>query len=300
VPTHPLDTTVHRLSTEHVPAALRLSTQAGWNQQEEDWRVMISIAPQHTFGATVDGILVGTCIGLDYGGFGWIAMMLVDPAHRRQGLGATLLTRAIGALPRKRPVRLDATPLGRPLYEQHGFNDECLLTRFIAKRANFENGDVETRSLNAVRPMQAADLPALLDGDARVFGGDRQRVLEWALARAPRYCAIATEAGALSGYIFARHGRVFDHIGPVVARSESIARALVRRAAEASTRLVGIDSFDGRPGWDEWLRRCGFAAERPLVLMRREPADGSGARNDSSGTSGSSLHAFAILGPEFG
>jgi hypothetical protein len=86
----------------------------------------------------------------------------------------------------------------------------------------------------------------------------------------------------------------------VVARSEPIARALVRRAAEASTRVVGIDSFDGRPEWEEWLRGRGFAAERPLLRMRREPVDGSGAQYVSGSTSFSSLHAFAILGPEFG
>jgi GNAT superfamily N-acetyltransferase len=294
-----LDPTIHLLSTLHVASALRLSTEAGWNQREEDWRAMISIAPQGAFGATVDGVLVATCIGLDYGGFSWIAMMLVDPPYRRQGLGATLLTRAIGALPPERPVRLDATPLGRPLYEQHGFTDECMLTRFISKRATFDSGSVDTHALAAVRPMQATDLAAVLEADARVFAGNRQPVLEWALARAPQYCAIATEAGALSGYVFGRHGRVFDQIGPVIAQSESSARALVHHVTETSTRRIGIDSFDGRPEWDEWLRRRGFVAERPLLRMRCEPADGA-PRSDSPGASQSSLRAFAIFGPEFG
>jgi GNAT superfamily N-acetyltransferase len=291
--------TVHPLSIAHVAAALRLSTQAGWNQREEDWRAMMAIAPRGTFGATVDGSLVGTCIGLDYGGFGWIAMMLVDPVHRRLGLGAALLTRAIAALPREAPIRLDATPLGRPLYARHGFTDECALTRFVAERAIFDNGEVEAHVLDAVRPMNASDLPVVLDVDARVFGGNRRHVLEWALAAAPEYCAIAMGADSLAGYVFGRHGLVFDQIGPVVARSESVARALVRRAVEVSPRRRGIDSFDGRPEWDQWLGRCGFLAERPLLRMRRERADGvakgiAGANDDGP------LHAFAILGPEFG
>ena len=90
----------------------------------------------------MDGSLVGTCIGLDYGGFGWIAMMLVDPVHRRLGLGAALLARAIAALPQEAPIRLDATPLGRPLYAQHVFTDECALTRFVANPHLFTRGDM--------------------------------------------------------------------------------------------------------------------------------------------------------------
>ncbi len=290
---------VHPLSTAHVAAALRLSTQAGWNQREDDWRAMMAIAPRGTFGATVDGSLVGTCIGLDYGGFGWIAMMLVDPVHRRQGLGAALLTRAIAGLPREAPIRLDATPLGRPLYELHGFRDESVLTRFIAERAMFDHDDVETDVLEAVRPMNTSDLPAVLEVDAHVFGGNRRHVLEWVLAAAPEYCAIAIVAGSLAGYVFGRHGRVFNHIGPVVARSESVARALVRRAAEVSPGRRGIDSFDGRPEWDHWLGRSGFLAERRLLRMRRERADGV-PQGIPLGANDGPLRAFAILGPEFG
>src|SRR4030095_4723872 len=88
-------------------------------------------APRGRLAAWRRDQMVGTAIGLDYGGFGWIAMMLVHPAHRSRGLGRRLLEAAVDAVPSDRLMRLDATPLGRPLYQSYGFVDEAHLTRFV-------------------------------------------------------------------------------------------------------------------------------------------------------------------------
>ena len=44
-----------------------------------------------------------------------------------------------------------------------------------------------------------------------MFGGDRRRILEWAVSQEPGCCAIATANGELAGYVFGRRGRVFNH-----------------------------------------------------------------------------------------
>ena len=136
---------------------MRLSTAAGWNQREEDWRRAIAMTAGASFGATAGGLLVATCIGISYGEFGWIAMMLVDPAFQRQGLGAGLLLGAINALPSDRPVGLDATEVGRLLYEHHGFRDTSKLTRWIAEDAKFDEHGGGTGNRGAVatiRPIE--------------------------------------------------------------------------------------------------------------------------------------------------
>ena len=117
--------TIRLLASVDLDAALRLSAGAGWNQRLDDWRMLLQLARAGGFAASIDdGTIAGTAIGIDYGAFGWIAMMLVDPAWRGRGLGAWLLEAAMGAVSPGIAIRLDPTPLGRPLYRRYGFEDE--------------------------------------------------------------------------------------------------------------------------------------------------------------------------------
>ena len=82
---------IRELTPGDLESAFTLSSTAGWNQRLEDWRALLRLAPRGSFAAIVDGRIVGTAIGIDYRTFGWIAMMLVDPAYRGRGLGGRLL-----------------------------------------------------------------------------------------------------------------------------------------------------------------------------------------------------------------
>src|SRR3990170_1402513 len=135
VPMDTADPAIRLLTTDDLGAASALSAAAGWNQRVADWRMLLQLAPAGSFAAISDDAIVGTAIGIDYGAFGWIAMMLVDPAWRGRGVGARLLEAAMGAVPSEIPIRLDATPLGRPLYQRYGFEDESPLTRHVAEAA---------------------------------------------------------------------------------------------------------------------------------------------------------------------
>ena len=50
-------------------------------------------------------------------------MVLVDESMRQHGIGTALVEQAVEVLDRRgaETVRLDATPLGKPLYERLGF-----------------------------------------------------------------------------------------------------------------------------------------------------------------------------------
>lgn len=294
---------IKALTPSDVPSALQLSTRAGWNQREEDWCTAVELTPDASFCASVDGEVVGTCIGISYGNLSWIAMMLVDPAFQRRGLGAELLLRAIDALPVDRPIGLDATAVGRLLYEQHGFVNTCQLTRWIAERTNLAVlADVATRnSSTMIRAIARSDLPSIATADRDVFGADRGRVLEWALSKGPECCAIATIDGELAGYVFGRTGRVFTHVGTVVARAQSIAEALVRHVTTSADTPIGIDAFDALPEWTEKLAAYGFETQRPLTRMIRPPSADAQRQPDATAQRGhvSGLQAFSIFGPEF-
>ena len=78
------DPIIRPLTFEDLDDALRLSAAARWNQRLDDWRMLLQLAPAGAFAAVSDarGVsIVGTAIGIDYGAFAWIAMMLVDPAR---------------------------------------------------------------------------------------------------------------------------------------------------------------------------------------------------------------------------
>ena len=315
-----------RLLTENdVEGALALSASCGWNQRAAEWHMMLQIAPAGTFtAATPDGI-VGTAIGIDYGKFGWIAMMLVNPAYRSRGLGARLLEAAMGAIPRDMPIRLDATPLGRPLYERYGFVLESSLTRHVRPAGESQR---PVRS-GTVRPLVESDLPAIMQTDERISGADRHDALRWAFGDAPRYAWIGmnnlegvasgfsrknvaageiaqpwgaarilpAEAGShgrLAGYCLGRGGRLFDHIGPMVADTPVSAAGLAAAAiGESRECSLVIDTHDMHDEFVTWLRGARFEPQRPLYRMCRPGAAPPQARHADT------LIEFAIMGPEF-
>src|SRR6476619_1151636 len=111
------------------PAAMRLKEAAGWNQTEEDWRRLLALEPNGCFAAVKDDRLVGTTTTTTYGNeLAWIGMVLVDPHERRQGIATKLMNVAMDYLNGKvATVKLDATALGKPVYEKFGFHVESVL-----------------------------------------------------------------------------------------------------------------------------------------------------------------------------
>ena len=289
------DPDIRLLTANDLDGAFGLSTGIGWNQRVADWHMLLQLAPAGSFAAVAEDRIIGTAIGIDYGTFGWIAMMLVDPAWRGQGVGGRLLEEAIGAVPPGIPIRLDATPLGRQLYTRYGFEDEAELTRHVAQPFDVAldgpsrpQADLTSRlASRQVRRLAEADLPAVIARDDRTFGAHRRLLLEWALHGAAQYAHVI-DGGAGVQYCFGRAGRLFDQIGPVVAADDETAQALVSASLDASEgRAVVVDAFDRHRGFTAWLKRRGFSASRPLFRMRR-----SAWHHDSD--------ERAILGPEFG
>src|SRR5262245_62056873 len=115
-----------------VSLGMRLKQQAGWNQVPADWRRFRALEPEGCFVAELDGVPVGTTTTCLFGPVAWVAMVLVDEAVRGRGVGTALMTHALQFLDDcgVRSVRLDATPLGRPLYEKLGFVAQFELVRY--------------------------------------------------------------------------------------------------------------------------------------------------------------------------
>jgi GNAT superfamily N-acetyltransferase len=278
------------MSGADVDAGLRLCRTIGWDQVARDWERFLT-PPCDAIVAVRGGRVLGTCAAIPYGSvFGWIGMVLVDPAAQGQGLGTALLTRAAEMLRSVTAVRLDATPAGHPLYLKQGFIEEARLRRlerppapFVALRSD-DSDDV-------IQQMTAADLTQVQQRDADVFGAPRGDLLDWMYRGAPEYAWVARRDGELAGYVVGRHGFQFEHLGPIIARDGHTAAALTRAClSRHSDRAFIVDATCHDGDWSGFLEESGFREQRPFIRMYR------------GGTPpfGEPYHQFAVTGPEFG
>src|SRR4030095_14267768 len=111
---------VRLLRVPDIPAALRLTELAQWNQTEQDWRRLLRLEPHGCFCATINGDVVATATTTTYGReLAWIGMGLVAREHRQLRAARPLMHVAFEYLAKVgvSAVKLDATPAGRSLYE---------------------------------------------------------------------------------------------------------------------------------------------------------------------------------------
>lgn len=258
--------TLHDLSAADSGRGFLLSTEIGWNQVEADWSYMLANGP--AIGMSDDnGKLVASAIALPYGAFGWVCMVLVAPAWRRQGIATNLMNRVIAILLKDGVTPgLDATPAGREVYRQIGFLDVYGLERLVAERANVSADPPAGTNL---RVLTEADMDAVAAFDAPIFAGDRAALLRHLRNRQPERAIGAWRDGALEGFVFARDGRTWTQIGPVIATDADTARALIAAAANAGAGPDNLlmDLMDYHTGMSGWLKAGGFEIQRPYIRM---------------------------------
>lgn len=264
---------LRRMTLDDVGRGLELCRAAGWNQTARDWRFFIEQTRAGCLVEELDGHVVGTSATLDYGDeFAWLAMVLVDPGMRGQGVGTRLLNESIRLLEGRKSIRLDATPAGERVYRPLGFKEEFALARY-------ERPAGETEPV-ACANVSESDWPWILEMDRAAFGAAREPMLRWLADGAPD---LALTTGG--GYCFGRHGLRFDHIGPIIAASPESAWALLAAALSRCSRETVLDAPAQH---EEELVRFGFKQQRPFLRMSLgEPPAFDASLN------------YAITGPEF-
>ena len=193
---------IRRMIREDIAHGMRLKEQAGWNQVEPDWQRLFDLQPDGCFLAEFDGKPVGTVTTCRFGPVAWIAMMLVDAAYRGQGLGRALMTRALEDLDHHevRSIRLDATPLGRPLYESLGFVPETTFVRFAG---TLPPAVGITGLPRGNSPGRENELIAL---DRQVTGTDRGRLISRLFAEHGDSLRVVADDRGVEGFLMTRPG----------------------------------------------------------------------------------------------
>ncbi len=256
---------LRQMTPGDIARGIRLSAQAGWNQTEADWRRFLDLEPDGCFVGEVDGELVATTTTRVFGPIAWIGMVLVDPTMRRRGIGTAMMEHALAYLAARgvATLRLDATPLGQPIYQRLGFIAEYELARWegVSPGAGCDG---------RVCAVTAAQIEGLADLDRRATGTDRQGLLRYLWEHSPQTMLALEGVTPLAGYAAFRGGARAFQIGPIVARAGDVGRAL---ADAALARLAGQNVFVDIPrdhgSATQWAQERGLHVQRHLVRMFR-------------------------------
>jgi GNAT superfamily N-acetyltransferase len=260
------------MTAADVPIGMRLKEQAGWNQVEADWRRFLAMQPDGCFVAEFDGNPVGTAVGCVFGSVAWIAMVLVDESVRGRGIGKALVERAVWFVEQQgaTSVRLDATPLGRPVYEKLGFAPQYELTRFagtLAPHACQPRASSTTQA--SLRVARQQDYEAVFSLDSSVTHTDRQRFLARLFNERPAQVYVFDREGQIEGYLSTRRGSAAVQLGPCIADVEAGERLL----ADACRRLAGgrvyLDIPTSHDGAVRVAEAAGLEPQRKLTRMCR-------------------------------
>jgi GNAT superfamily N-acetyltransferase len=213
----------------------------------------MELAPDGCFGIDCEGELRATTTAVCFGReLAWIGMVLTEELYRGRGFARRLMEHALAYL-RDREVgwiKLDATDMGRTLYERLGFREEGAVERWMRPP-----GDSARRDTAVCR----FEMDGILDREA--FGADRSRLLSI-------LAGIESVSIPGTGFAVGRGGARAAYFGPCVARSAEAARQMLawfleRHAAEN----VYCDILPANLDAVATAREFGFEPSRRLSRM---------------------------------
>jgi GNAT superfamily N-acetyltransferase len=255
---------IRRMTTNDLPLGLRLSRQAGWNQTGADWQRFFNLGPEGCFVAELDERLIGTTMTFVSDQVAWIAMVLVEKHARGKGIGTALLKHALGYLDacRVRTVRLDATHLGRPIYEKLGFKPEYELVRL---EGIAPSGGVVTSVQNATPEI----LKDVIKFDKRMTGENRGKMLQALFEEFPENTLVFMHGGKLEGFVTMRSGSNAVQIGPCTATINAGPDLLTDALNHCARRVVLIDIPIDNVHAVKIVESSGFEIQRRFLRMYR-------------------------------
>jgi GNAT superfamily N-acetyltransferase len=216
-----------------------------------------------------DGELLAVAGCLLYGPFCWIGLVATHPSAQGRGLASRLSAHLVEwAMARGcRTVALDASDVGRPVYERLGF-------RVIGTTAELiRPAGVPPRPGDTAELGSDEDLEEIIAFDRASFGGDRRALLlELAADVESSWHVTRDEHGRLDGYLLGRKAGP----GPGAAIDARSARLLVRSALDPSEQqkvlVPEVSAYLGE------LEAAGFVEQRRLTHMRFGELELPGAR----------------------
>src|SRR5258708_17537077 len=269
---------INALGPEDTVAALALSAEVHWNQNEADWRFFLSNG--NVFGVRdSDRRLVASAALLPYTlGNAWISMVRVTESWRRRGLATRLVDLCLDAATKRGLTSwLDATPAGAAVYGPLGFTPALQLRRLRLQNST-------SAKAAAPQPLSRCDLAHFIARDTRAMGFDRSTLLTELAGRPGSLLLSNGDTIAL-----VRDGRTARHVGPLFADDPNRALALVHEIVRSESGPVLIDAVSTQDEFLKGLTDSNWTIERPFQRMRFGRAAAKAVELP-----------FAVAGPEYG
>ena len=253
------------MTAADVEDGMRLKAAAGWNQIEADWWRIPGPRGGWMLRRRVAraGRRVGHDVSIQLDRLGHHAARGGGPPRsgdRERPADSRLESLdASGA----RSVRLDATPLGRPLYESVGFRVDFRLGRY---------GGIVSRTVieEEARPGRSADLTRIAALDRVVTGTDRRALLDRFLHDNPSGCLVAGPVvGPIRGFILWRPGSSADQVGPCIAEPGAGLALLDDVSRRLFGRPVIVDVPTDHERAIAWAEGIGLRQNRAFWRMTR-------------------------------
>ena len=265
-----MDTEIRNLVVEDIPQADRLMNLAfaSNGSRQAEMRRYLSMQPDGWLTVREAGELVAMVGAVDYGSFAWIGLMAVRPERQRQGLGNLLMRRLLAWLDgRGCPMaRLDASVAGTGLYRKFGFVDAGQALVFLKPEYD-RTKTVQYGNSAGIQPMQAADLPEVVELDQQIVGARRESLFSIYRGDFPERSFVArSRSGKVTGYLVAQRQK----IGPWACADPAAAEMLLQAALnlpyeDVPRAIVPVENEHAR----QVLTQAGFMEGRPHLHMRR-------------------------------
>ena len=269
------DFTVREMRESDLPTCLTFTQQVNWPHRMIDWQLQFSMGNGSIIEDSKSDI-AGCILWWDYGSNYATVGLVVVPSHMQgNGLGRTLMDTVMSQTG-ARSLQLVATVAGKRLYQQCGFVERGaiyqvqgqLTTQPVPTESNLDIEAIDDTSLN--------DMQAL---DACTYGCSRQKLLT-AVAQSGKGL-IAYRDDKAVGFAMLRTSGHGQTLGPVLAESDNIAKALISRLLCNETGFIRFDLSENALNIKPWLESFGLTEVDKVSLMVKGaflPSNASGVR----------------------
>lgn len=251
---------ISRLGDNSMAECLALAADREWAPERHKWQLLFELGEVWGVREPGGGV-VATATATRFGDVVAVGNVLVAKRLEGRGLGRRLMEHVLGRNEGAVFI-LNATPLGRPLYEKLGFL-AVGSTRTYRGVYAAGAGEAGRRTRAAV----AADLPAIARLDAAAYGADREPLLRRLLDGFADAAVVVEREGSPAGFA-ARWRNTGDvQVGPVVAQSADDVEALLAGLGRGADGVLRVDVNDRDTAIGTWATAHGLTAAGESTLM---------------------------------